>query len=124
MRSLTASVPLAGNSENEALHDGRPQRARLHVRRRPDCRPHAKQQMPYFLSKLTPPRKTFLRDMSPEELDVMRAHQDYWRAHVDAGMVIVLGSVDDPEGAWGVAISDAPSRERLSLISARHSKHV
>ena len=75
--------------------------------------------MPHFLSKLTPPRKTFLRDMSPEELDVMRAHQDYWRAHVDAGMVIVLGSVDDPEGAWGVAISDAPSRERLEALQAR-----
>ena len=60
----------------------------------------------------------FLRDMSPEELDVMRAHQDYWRPHVDAGMVIVLGSVDDPEGAWGVAITEAP-RERLEALQAR-----
>jgi len=48
----------------------------------------------------------------------MRAHQDYWRAHVDAGMVIVLGSVDDPEGAWGVAITEAP-RERLEALQAR-----
>jgi hypothetical protein len=76
-------------------------------------------QMPYFLSKLMPPRKSFLRDMAPEELDVMRAHQDYWRAHVDAGMVIVIGSVDDPEGAWGVAISDVPSRERLEALQLR-----
>jgi hypothetical protein len=74
--------------------------------------------MPYFLSKLTPPRKTFLRDMSPEEMDVMRAHQDYWRPHVDAGVVIVLGAVDDPEGTWGVAITEAP-RERLEALQAR-----
>jgi hypothetical protein len=47
----------------------------------------------------------------------MRSHQDYWRAHVDAGMVIVLGAVDDPEGTWGVAITEAP-RERLEALQA------
>jgi len=30
-RSLTASVPLGRHSENEALYDGRAQRARLHL---------------------------------------------------------------------------------------------
>jgi len=75
--------------------------------------------MPYFLSKLTPPRTSFLRDMSSEELGLMRAHQDYWRAHVDSGMVVVLGSVDDPRGAWGVAIAEAPSRGTLEALQAR-----
>jgi hypothetical protein len=75
--------------------------------------------MPYFLSKLTPPRATFLRDMSPEDVDVMRSHQDYWRAYVDAGMVVVLGAVDDPKGAWGVSIAEAASRAELEELQAR-----
>ncbi len=65
--------------------------------------------MAYFLSKLIPPRKTFSQDMMPAEARAMRAHQDYWLPHLDAGLVIAMGPVADPEGGWTVMIAVAPS---------------
>ena len=65
--------------------------------------------MPYFLSRLTPPRPQFGQDMTVEEAEVMRAHADYWLPHVGAGLVIAMGPVADPAGTWGVAIVNAPS---------------
>jgi hypothetical protein len=69
--------------------------------------------MAYFLTKLVPPRPTFLADMSAEERDAMLAHQDYWLPHVNAGLVLVMGPVADPQGAYGVMIANSPSLEML-----------
>ena len=69
--------------------------------------------MAYFLSKLIPPRPTFALDMSGEERDVMLAHQDYWLPHVNAGLVLVMGPVLDPKGAYGVMIVNTPSLKLL-----------
>jgi hypothetical protein len=69
--------------------------------------------MPHFLCKLTPPRKTFAVDMTARERERMLSHQDFWRPRVDAGVVIAMGPVADPEGVWGVAIVDAPSLGEL-----------
>ncbi len=74
--------------------------------------------MPYFLCRLTPPRKTFLSDMAPDESDLMRAHRTYWRTHVEAGTVIAIGSVADPAGAWGVAIVEAASLLAVEALQA------
>ncbi len=54
--------------------------------------------MPYFLSKLIPPRPTFPLDMSEQERAVMLAHQDYWLPQVNAGLVLVMGPVPTPRG--------------------------
>ncbi len=75
--------------------------------------------MPHFLCRLTPPRKTFLADMAAEERGLMGAHQNYWRPFVEAGMVIATGAVDDPAGAWGVAIIEAASAEAVRALLAR-----
>ena len=69
--------------------------------------------MPYFLSQLIPPRPTFPLDMSEAERAVMLAHQDYWLPQLNAGLVIVMGPVADPAGAYGVMISHAPSLAML-----------
>jgi uncharacterized protein YciI len=69
--------------------------------------------VPYFLTKLIPPRPSFLADMSEAERSVMLAHQDYWLAHVNAGLVIAMGPVADPKGAYGVMIVNAPSLRML-----------
>jgi hypothetical protein len=69
--------------------------------------------MAYFLSKLIPPRPTFPLDMSGEERSVMLAHQDYWLPHVNAGLVLVMGPVLDPEGAYGVMIVNTPALKML-----------
>jgi uncharacterized protein YciI len=74
--------------------------------------------MPHFLCKLTPPRDTFAVDMTADERGTMLSHQDYWRPFVDAGTVIAMGPVADPEGAWGVAIIDAPSLAQLQAWQA------
>jgi hypothetical protein len=70
--------------------------------------------MPYFLSKLIPPRPSFLADMSGEERAVMLAHQDYWLPHVNAGLVLAMGPVADPKGPYGVMIINAPSPKMLA----------
>ena len=69
--------------------------------------------MPYFLSKLIPPRPTFPLDMSEAERGVMLAHQDYWLPHLNAGLVVVMGPVIDPKGAYGVMVAHAPSLKML-----------
>ena len=75
--------------------------------------------MPYFLCKLIPPRPTFPLDMSRAERAVMLAHQDYWLPHLNAGLVIVMGPVADPAGAYGVMIAHAPSQKMLEDWQAK-----
>ncbi len=75
--------------------------------------------MPYFLSKLIPPRATFLADMTGPEREAMLAHQDYWLPHINAGLVIAMGPVADPAGAYGVMIVHAPSRAMLEDWQAK-----
>ena len=66
--------------------------------------------MPHFLCRLTPPRPSFLADMTGEERALMAAHSQYWRPYVEVGRVAAIGAVADPAGAWGVAIIEAGDR--------------
>ena len=75
--------------------------------------------MAWFLSKLIPPRPSFPLDMSEEERAVMLAHQDYWLPQVNAGLVLVMGPVLDPKGAYGVMIANVPSLKMLEDWEAR-----
>jgi len=75
--------------------------------------------MPHFLCRLTPPRPTFVVDMSAEERALMGAHQTYWRPFVEVGVVIAMGAVADPAGGWGVAIVETASLEALQALVAR-----
>ena len=74
--------------------------------------------MSHFLCRLNPPRKTFLADMSEDEALVMRRHREYWTPRVEIGVVIAMGPVDDPAGAYGVAIIEARSRMALDAMLA------
>ncbi len=42
----------------------------------------------------------------------MRRHREYWTPRVEIGVVIAMGPVADPAGAYGVAIIEAASRAR------------
>ena len=75
--------------------------------------------MPHFLCRLNPPRKSFLSDMSGEERALMGEHAAYWRPYVEVGRVAAMGPVDDPDGAWGVAIIEAQSRGEVEALQAR-----
>ena len=75
--------------------------------------------MPYFLCRLTPPRKSFLADMSEEEGALMAEHSAYWRSYVEVGRVAAIGAVADPAGAWGVSIIEAADRQEVEALQAR-----
>ena len=75
--------------------------------------------MAYFLSKLVPPRATFPLDMSEEERATMLAHQDYWLPQVNAGLVLLMGPVLDPQGAYGVMVANVPSLKMLEDWQAK-----
>ncbi len=72
--------------------------------------------MSHFFCKLKPPRPTFLSDMSSEEAVVMRRHREYWTPRVEIGVVIAMGPVADPAGAYDVAIIEAPSETALQAM--------
>ncbi len=74
--------------------------------------------MPHYLCKLKPPRSSFLADMTPEEALVMRGHREFWIPRVEIGVVIAMGPVADPAGAYGVAIIEAPSLAALEAMQA------
>jgi len=54
--------------------------------------------------------------MTPDEAKVMREHGGYWRQHVDAGKVLVVGPVADPEGAFGIAVIIAEEGEDVDVL--------
>jgi uncharacterized protein len=56
--------------------------------------------------------------MSSEEALVMRRHREYCTPRVEIGVVIAMGPVADPTGAYGVAIVEAPSRTALEAMLA------
>jgi uncharacterized protein YciI len=64
--------------------------------------------MAYFHLRLEPPRPTFPFDGRPEEMDAMARHVGYWSQQAEAGVAIAVGPVFEGEGAWGMAIIEAP----------------
>jgi uncharacterized protein len=72
--------------------------------------------MGYFLCKLIPPRKSFLLDMTEEERALMGEHRDYWTPYVEGGLIIAMGPVADPAGAYGVMIAEVVSQATLEAL--------
>ena len=60
--------------------------------------------MSHFLYKLIGPRPTFPRDMTESERVLMSHHSAYWREFFNDDVLLVLGPVLDPNGAYGIAI--------------------
>ena len=61
----------------------------------------------HFLIELIPPRPTFAFDLSDEEKQLMAEHGEYWRPHIDRGIVVVFGPVLGKTRSWGVAVVEA-----------------
>jgi uncharacterized protein len=72
--------------------------------------------MSHFLYKLTPPRPSFVEDMTPGEASAMGEHFAYWEHLVDGGSVVAYGPVSDPAGTYGIAIVEADVREQVEAI--------
>jgi uncharacterized protein len=72
--------------------------------------------MKHFLYKLIPPRPTFDQDMSESEGAIMDRHVAYWQELVEDGTAIVFGPVSDPAGAWGLAVVEAETDEKVRAL--------
>jgi uncharacterized protein len=60
--------------------------------------------MKHFFYKLIPPRPSFAQDMTEQEAQLMQEHAVYWRGLMDQGLVVVVGVVADPTGAYGIGV--------------------
>jgi uncharacterized protein YndB with AHSA1/START domain len=58
----------------------------------------------YFFFKLLPPRPTFMRDMTADELILMQVHGVYWAGKLAEGKIVAFGPVADPAGPWGMGL--------------------
>ena len=67
----------------------------------------------YFVARLLGPRPDFARTLSDEEMAMMIAHVRYWTPLMEAGKVIALGPVNDPNWTYGIGIMRVESEEEL-----------
>jgi hypothetical protein len=70
----------------------------------------------YFMYKLTPPRPSFLADMTSEEADIMGRHAEYWTGVVNSGDALVFAPVADPAGTWGIAVVRADTEDDVRAL--------
>ena len=64
-----------------------------------------------FYMRLVPPRPTFAKDMTDQEMALMKLHAAYWAEQFKSGKVLIIGPVDDPKGSFGVAIVECTEAE-------------
>lgn len=72
----------------------------------------------FFLFCLQPPRPTFSKDMTAEEGAVMQEHFAYWAKLSQEGTAVVYGPVDDPKGAWGLAVVRVTDEAAVHALQA------
>jgi uncharacterized protein YciI len=73
----------------------------------------------YFFLKLIGPRQDFAATMTEAEMKVMQDHGAYLAKYVNNRMLIVMGPVIDPKGAFGMAVFEAGSEEEVRAIIAK-----
>ena len=75
--------------------------------------------MKYFFCKLTPPRPTFMIDMTDAERQLMGQHVAYWSDLAAKGSAIAFGPVADPQGGYGIAVIEAPDEATMRELTSR-----
>ena len=73
--------------------------------------------MGYYHLKLISPRATFPFDMSDAEKAAMTAHSHYWQRQAEDKRAVVVGSVFDPQGAWGMAIVETENEAEAEALA-------
>lgn len=68
-----------------------------------------------FYLRLTPPRPTFGKDMTPQEEALMKQHAAYWAEQFKTGKVLILGPVDDPKGTFGFMVVQCSEAEAHAM---------
>lgn len=67
----------------------------------------------YFFTKTNNPRPTFQLDMTDEERAIMQSHVAYWSEMASRGAAVVFGPVMDPQGVYGILISQVRDEAEL-----------
>src|ERR1051326_510838 len=75
--------------------------------------------MPYFFSKLNPPRPSFAFDMNDEERRIMTEHAAYWTALAEKCAALLFGPVADPKGPYGILVAQAESEVEVEKLTAK-----
>ncbi len=73
----------------------------------------------YFFTKTNNPRPGFELDMTDEERAIMQKHVAYWSQIASRGIAIVFGPVMDPQGVYGILVSQVPDEAELSELIER-----
>lgn len=72
----------------------------------------------YYLSRLLPPRPTFMMDMTADERAIMIAHSQYWRGRLAEGIAFAFGPVGGPHGGYGMGLFKAADEPALLALQA------
>jgi uncharacterized protein len=72
--------------------------------------------MKSWLIRLVPPRPTLSDDATPAEQAVMQQHLAYWKDLNDKGICVFGGPVLDPNGAYGVLVVRADTKDQARAL--------
>jgi uncharacterized protein YndB with AHSA1/START domain len=75
--------------------------------------------MAYFLMRLLPPRPGFMQTITPQEMELMKSHSQYWRGRLVEGKIIVFGPVADPSEGWGMGVLRVSNLEEAKSLTAQ-----
>ena len=70
----------------------------------------------YYVLKLNPSRPDFAQTMTGEEKDIMQQHIVYWKACMDKGVMLLFGSVLDPNAVYGLGIVAVDNEEQVKEL--------
>jgi uncharacterized protein YndB with AHSA1/START domain len=73
----------------------------------------------YFLMRLLPPRPGFMQTITPEEIELMKSHGQYWRGKLVEGKIIVFGPVADPAEGWGMGVLRVRNLDEAAALTAQ-----
>lgn len=74
--------------------------------------------MKYFLCRFVPPGPDFVKAMTPERKQLMKAHSEFTQAMLARGGVVAHGPVADPAGGWGMSLFEMADHESADDVRA------
>jgi uncharacterized protein YciI len=74
--------------------------------------------MKYYFCKFLPPRKDFVKTMTPDEAKLFKAHGTYLQGLLEMGQVVAHGPVMDPTGGFGLSLFAIEDGEDISALTA------
>ena len=74
--------------------------------------------MKYFFCKFFPPRKDFVKTMTPDETKLFREHGAYLQGLLETGKVVAHGPVMDPAGGFGLSLFGIADDEDINALTA------